>query len=61
MNCKVCGRELEDSEKEYCPACQNNNDSQQKSGMAKLVAVLVVIGVSVLGACKIFGSKRGDA
>ena len=61
MNCKTCGRELEANEKDYCPACKNNNDRQQKSGMAKLGTVLSVIGVVALGAFKIFGGKGGDA
>lgn len=42
MNCKTCGRELESGEKDYCPACKNNNDEQQKTGMAKLGAILAV-------------------
>ncbi len=61
MICKGCGRELESNEKDYCPNCRNNNNKQQKTGMAKLGATLGAIVICVVGAIKIFGNKNGSA
>lgn len=58
MTCKTCGRTLEKEEKDYCPSCKNNNDKQQKSGMAKLGTFLSVAGLAVVGVIELINRKN---
>ena len=55
MNCKDCGRPLQQGEDKYCPHCRNKRNKNVKTAATVGGSLLGIIAV-ILGA--VFGNKN---